>query len=90
VNEDLFAYCTVSHYHDPILSATILTHDTVDKAHMSVASWIDYTVILTSSHSSENLVKVVRHRLIVGLKHLFSFLSCVGCIIPYALSCCQA
>lgn len=71
MNEHLFTSESAVDGYDPVLSATILTHDAIDKAHMSVALWVKDTVVCASSHSSEKLIKVVRHDFVVSLKHLF-------------------
>jgi hypothetical protein len=71
VNEHLFTSESAINGYDPILSATIFPHDTIDEAHMSVALGVEYAVILASSHSIKKLVKVVRHDFVVSLKHLF-------------------
>ena len=88
VNEHLFTYCTGGHRYDPFLSATIFPHHPIDKAHMSVTLWVEHAVILTVPHGRENLVKVIRYRLIGCCKHVFSFLSCFS-IIQYRLVGCQ-
>lgn len=70
MNEHLFTSESAIDGHDPVLSATVLTHDTIDKAHMSVALGVEYAVILASSHSIKKLIEVVRHDFVVSLKHL--------------------
>ena len=73
VNEHLFTSESAIDGHDPVLTATIFPHDTVDKAHMSVTLGVKHTVICSSSHSGEKFVKVIRHDFVVSLKHLFPF-----------------
>lgn len=59
MDEHLFSYCTIGHCNDPVFPATILTHDSVDDANVSVTLWIDHTTILARSHSGQNLVKAI-------------------------------
>ena len=70
MNEHLFTSESAIDSYDPVLSATILTHDAIDKAHMSVVLWVEDTVVLAISHSREKLIKVIRHDFVVSLKHL--------------------
>ena len=79
VDENHFALGAIGHGHDPILSATIFTHYTVDDTDMSITLGVDHSGILTSGHSGENLVQVVHHDFVASLKkHFLSlFLVCV-------------
>ena len=51
VDEHPFTYCTIGHCHDPVLSTTILSHDSIDDTYMGVTLGVDNATILTSTHS---------------------------------------
>jgi hypothetical protein len=59
MDEHSFIYGTVGQRNDPVPTATILTHDAVDKANVYVTLSIHNTTILTRSHRSKNLVKAI-------------------------------
>ncbi len=63
----------LSYRHNPILSTTIFTHHAIDDTYVGISIRIDHGMILTSSHSGENLIETVGNWLICCCKHLFPF-----------------
>ena len=59
VNEHPFTGSFVRDGHDPVLSTTILTHDSIDDTNMSVTLRVDHATILTTPHSGQNLVEAI-------------------------------
>ena len=71
VDENLFALGAIGHGHDPILAASILTHDAIDDANVGISLRVNHAAILAGSHSGKNLVKVVHHDFVASLKKHF-------------------
>jgi hypothetical protein len=59
VYEYLFANALVRNSYNPILTATILTHDSIDNANVCVTLGINDATILTASHGTENLFETI-------------------------------
>lgn len=71
MNEHPFTYCTIGHCYDPILSATIFTHDAVYDTNVNITLWVDHATILTRSHSRQNLIKTIHYSIFLKLGVIF-------------------
>jgi hypothetical protein len=72
VNENLFARGIIRDGHDPVTTATILTHDTIHKANMSITLRVDHASIFASDHGREDSIEVIPTNSVRCTKHSFS------------------
>jgi len=72
VNENLFARGIIRDGHDPVTTATILTHDTINKASIYPTLRVDHASILASDHGREDSIETVLSISVGGSEHSFS------------------
>jgi hypothetical protein len=72
MNEHLFTLSLIRDGHDPVTTTTILTHDSIDKANVSITLRVDHGGILTSYHRREDGVEVILTDSVCSAKHFFS------------------
>jgi hypothetical protein len=69
MNEHTFTHCLIGNGYNPVLSTTILTHDTIDKASVHSTLRVDHASILASDHGREDSVESVLSISVGGSEH---------------------